>query len=34
VLEEERAKTGTEERGLGIGDLRPIRATIRRPDGA
>ena len=34
VLEEERAKTGTEELGLGIGDLRPIRATIRRPDGA
>ena len=28
------AVTGTEERGLGIGDLRPIRATIRRPDGA
>ena len=25
------ARTGTEHAGPGIGDLRPIRATIRRP---
>ncbi|MEU2042691.1 helix-turn-helix domain-containing protein [Nocardia niwae] len=34
VLHAEQADTGTEGRvdeGLGIGDLRPIRATIRRP---
>jgi len=34
LVEEERAKTGTGEPGPGIGDLRPIRATIRRPGGA
>ena len=33
LVEEERAKTGTGELGPGIGDLRPIRATIRRPGG-
>lgn len=30
---EEHAKTGTGEPSPGIGDLRPIRATIRRPGG-
>jgi DNA-binding Xre family transcriptional regulator len=27
----EKAQTGTDREGLGIGDLRPIRATVRRP---
>ncbi|MFE7720818.1 helix-turn-helix domain-containing protein [Nocardia rhizosphaerihabitans] len=34
VINEERADTGTDgrtEEGLGIGDLRPIRAVVRRP---
>ena len=31
VVEEEPARTGTEEGGPGVGDLRPIRARIRRP---
>ena len=34
LVQEEPAKTGTGEPGPGIGDLRPIRATIRRPGGA
>jgi len=33
LQQEEHAKTGTGEPGPGIGDLRPIRATIRRPGG-
>jgi DNA-binding Xre family transcriptional regulator len=33
LQQEEQAKTGTGEPGPGIGDLRPIRATIRRPGG-
>jgi len=35
VEQAQRAKTGTDtavREGLGIGELRPIRATIRRPD--
>jgi DNA-binding Xre family transcriptional regulator len=31
VQHPEQAKTGTGEPGPGIGDLRPIRANIRRP---
>ena len=33
VVQAERARTGTDTRreGLGIGELRPIRATVRRP---
>lgn len=34
VISAEQTRTGTEDRGeegLGIGDLRPIKATIRRP---
>jgi DNA-binding Xre family transcriptional regulator len=33
LQQEEHAKTGTGELGPGIGDLRPLRATIRRPGG-
>ena len=33
LQQEEQANTGIEERGPGIGDLRPIRASIRRPGG-
>jgi len=33
LQQEEQADTGIEERGPGIGDLRPIRAIIRRPGG-
>ena len=33
LQQDEPAKTGTGEPGPGIGDLRPIRATIRRPGG-
>jgi len=33
LQQEEHAKTGTGEPSPGIGDLRPIRATIRRPGG-
>ena len=35
VEQAQRAKTGTDtaaREGLGIGELRPIRATVRRPD--
>ena len=31
VVEDQPAKTGTGDRGPGIGDLRPIRARVRRP---
>lgn len=32
AVEEKPAKTGTGEPGPGIGDLRPIRARVRRPN--
>ena len=31
VVEDQTAKTGTGDSGPGIGDLRPIRARVRRP---
>ena len=31
VVEEEAARTGTADAGPGVGDLRPIRARVRRP---
>ena len=31
VVQEQASKTGTGEGGPGIGDLRPIRARVRRP---
>ncbi|MBK9725430.1 MAG: helix-turn-helix transcriptional regulator [Actinomycetales bacterium] len=33
IQEQQRAKTGTSEGGPRIGELRPIRAKIRRPEG-